>query len=330
MRSNATSDQESSSKSVFSNHPWQKAMQCELDALTTQKTWPLVPLPTGHRPIGTIECYKARSKEGIVISQRKYTLEIIDNVGYLGAQPSNFPIEVNLKLTDDQGDLLHDPERYRRLVGQLIYLTITRSDITYSINILSQFIYAPRKPHWDSALRIIKYLNRSPGLGLLFSASNSFNLKAYCDANWANCPMTRRSTTSYCVYLGNSLISWKAKKQKTVSRSSSETEYRSMATATCELTWLRFLLNDMQISTKLLCDNQVALHIAANPVYHESTKHIELDCHVVREKIQEGQTVTEFVPSQLQLADVFTKAPGGNMFKDLRSKLNMLDIHAPT
>ncbi|XP_057948847.1 uncharacterized mitochondrial protein AtMg00810 isoform X1 [Malania oleifera] len=261
----------------------------------------------------------ARSKAGIVISQRIYTSEIIDDVGYLGAQPSNFPMEMNLKLTNYQGDLLHDPIRYRRLVGQLIYLTITRPDITYSVNILSQFMHAPRKPHWDAALCIIKYLKGSPGLGLLFSSSNSFTLKAYCDANWANCPMTRRSTTGYCVFLGNSLISRKAKKQKTVSRSSSEAKYRSMAAATCELTWLRFLLNDMQVSTgpaRLLCDNQAALHIAANPVYHERTKHIELDCHVVREKIQNGQIIIEFVPSHLLLADVVTKALGGNLFKE--------------
>ncbi|KAF5465958.1 hypothetical protein F2P56_015920 [Juglans regia] len=274
----------------------------------------------------------ARSKVGIVISQRKYTLEIIDDVGYLGAQPSNFPMEMNLKLTDYQGDLLHDPTRYRRLVGQLIYLAITRPDITYSVNILSQFMHAPRKPHWDVALRIIKYLKGSPGLGLLFSSSNSFALKAYCDTNWVNCPMTRRSTTSYCVLLGNSLISWKSKKQKIVSRSSLEAEYSSMATSTYELTWLRYLLNDMQVSTRparLLCDNQVALHIAANPVY-ERTKHIELYCHVVREKIQDGQIITEFVPSHLQSADVFTKALGGNVFKELRIKLNMLNIHAPT
>lgn len=275
----------------------------------------------------------ARSKAGIVISQRKYTLEILDDVGFLGVQPVDFPMEQSLKLTNNQGDLLLNPSRYRRLIGRLIYLTITRPDITYSVNILSQFMHAPRKPHWDAALRIVRYLKNSPGLGLLFSSNSSLTLKAYCDANWANCPMTRRSTSGYCVFLGDSLISWKTKKQKTVSRSSSEAEYRSMAAATCELTWLRYLFNDLQVSlgpVKLFCDNQAALHIAANPVYHERTKHIELDCHVVREKIQAGQIITKFVPSSLQLADVFTKALGGNIFKNLMRKLNILDIHAPT
>ena len=259
----------------------------------------------------------ARSKVGLVISERKYTLEIIDDVGYLGAQPVSFPMEISLKLTNHQDNLLHNPSRYRRLVGRLIYLTITIPDITYSINILSQFMHAPRKPHSDAALRIVKYLKGSPGLGL-FSSSNSFTLKTYSDANWANCPITRRSTSCYYVCSGDSLISWKAKKQKTVSRSSSEVEYRSMAAATCELTWLRFLFNDMQISigpARLLCDNQVALHIVANPIYHERTKHIDLDCHLVREKIQDGQIITKFVPSHSQLADIFTKTLRGKCLR---------------
>jgi hypothetical protein len=275
----------------------------------------------------------ARSKAGIVISQRKYTLEIIDDVGFLGAKPVDFPMEQNLRLTNDQGEILNDASHYRRLVGRLIYLTITRPDIMYSVNILSQFMHAPRKPHWDAALRVIRYLKNNPGNGLLFSSSSSLQVRAYCDANWANCPMTRRSTSGYCVFLGDSLISWKTRKQKTVSRSSAEAEYRSMAAATCELTWLRCLFKDLQVPLKpitLFCDNQAALHIAANPVYHERTKHIKIDCHVVREKIQAGQIVTKFVPSYLQLADIFTKALGGDNFKKLSGKLNILNIHAPT
>src|SRR5436190_1447704 len=131
------------------------------------------------------------------------------------------------------------------------------------------------------ALRVAIFLKKSPRLGVLF-ANSSLLLKAYCEANWANCLMTKRSTTCFCIFLGDSLICWKTKKQTTVSRSSiTEAEYRSMATATCELTWLRYMFKDLNIRlrpTNLACDNQRALHIAANPVYHERIKHIELDC----------------------------------------------------
>ncbi|XP_021828884.1 uncharacterized protein LOC110769255 [Prunus avium] len=276
----------------------------------------------------------ARSKTGIVISQRKYTFDILDDVGLLGAQLVDFPMEQNLKLTNSDGEVLNDPSRFRLLVGSLIYLTITRPEITYAVNILSQFMHQPRKPYLDAALRILRYLKGSPCQRLLFSSNRKLHLIGYCDSNWANCPMTRRSTSGYCVFLGNSLISWKTKKHKTVSHSSAEVEYRSMAVATCELTWLRYLLKDLQVTNlghaKLLCDNQAALHIAANLVYHERTKHIEIDCHVVREKIQAGQIATSFVPSTSQLADLFTKALGSNVFNNLVCKLGILDIHAPT
>ena len=187
----------------------------------------------------------ARSKEGICISQCKYTLDILDDMGLLGAAPSSVPMEQNLKLNSTNGELIKNPSQYRRLVGRLIYLSITRPDICYSVNHLSQFMNQPRKSHFDAAIRVLRYLKGTPGQGLLFPAKNNLKLVGYCDADWASCPTTRRSVTGYCVFLGNSLISWKTKKQSTVSRSSAEAEYRSMAAITCEFTWLRYLLQDL-------------------------------------------------------------------------------------
>ncbi|CAL9002699.1 unnamed protein product [Prunus brigantina] len=146
--------------------------------------------------------------------------------------------------------------------------------------------------------------------------------------------MTRRSTTGYCVFLITSPISWKTKKQPTVSRSSSEAEYRAMAVATCELQWLQYHLQDLGVShsfpSTLYFDNKAAIYIAANQVYHERTKHIEIDCHVVRERIQDGILRTAFLPSRDQIGDIFTKALGKETFLRLKSKLNLLDIHTPT
>ena len=177
----------------------------------------------------------------------------------LGSRPCSFPMEQQHKLITDSDPPLSDPSQYHRLVGRLLYLTITRPDLCYSIHILSQFLHDPRSAHLDAAMRVLCYLKSSPGQGLLLSSASSLQVHAYCDSDWASCPMTRRSTTGYFTMLGDSPISWKSKKQTTVSRSFVEAEYHAMSAATSELIWLRSLLCDLLVShpqpMKLFCDN---------------------------------------------------------------------------
>ncbi|KAK2990759.1 hypothetical protein RJ640_003827 [Escallonia rubra] len=209
--------------------------------------------------------------------------------GKSGAKPCNTPMNPSVHLTKDDGDRLDDPEKYRRLVRKLNYLTVTRKDIGYAVIIVN--------------------------------------------ADWAGSKLDRKSTTGYCAFVGGNLVSWKSKKQSVVSRSSVESEYRAMAQSTCEVMWICHLLEEISLKpplpAKLWCDNQAALCIASNPVYHERTKHIEVDCHFIREKIQENLISTNYVKTRQQLGDIFTKSLNGTRVEYLCNKLGMINTYAP-
>ncbi|KAL9308835.1 putative RNA-directed DNA polymerase [Arabidopsis thaliana] len=171
----------------------------------------------------------SRGPDGFCLSQRKYALDIINEVGLLGCKPSAVPIELNHKLGSAQGPKFESPERYRRLIGRFIYLNVTRPDLTYAVHILSQFMQAPLVVHWEAALRLVRYLKESPAQGILLRSDSALQVTAYCDSDYNSCPLTQRSLSVYVVYFGDSPISWKTKKQDTVSYSSAEAEYRAMA-----------------------------------------------------------------------------------------------------
>ncbi|GJR76608.1 ribonuclease H-like domain-containing protein [Tanacetum coccineum] len=231
--------------------------------------------------------------------------------------------------TDDD-HLLDNIRNYKKLVGKLIYLTNTRPDISYVVPCLSQYMHAHLVSHLDAAMRVLRYLKGSPGRGIQINKSGNLKLRAYADSDWARCPATRKYVSGYCVFLGDSLVTWKSKKQSTLSKSFVEAEYRSMASATCEVIWLSNLLGDMGVKNLLpvvmYCDNSSALQIAANPVFHEKSKHFEIDVYLVREKVFSGVIKTEKIHTSQQIADVLMKTLDIEQPKILCDKLGMLDM----
>ncbi|RVW31623.1 Retrovirus-related Pol polyprotein from transposon RE1 [Vitis vinifera] len=247
----------------------------------------------------------AQSSSGVVLSQRKYALDILEETGMLDCKPVDTPYESKC-------------QTYTRTGG-----AFRRSgEISATCS------------HWDAVIRILRYIKSTPGQGVLYENKGNTQVVGYIDADWASSPTDRCSTSGYCVFIGGNLISWKSKKQDVVARSSVEAEYRAMALATCELIWLKHLLRELRFGKdeqmKLICDNQATLHIASNPIFHEITKHIEVDCHFIREKIASRCVVTSFVNSNDQLADIFIKSLRGPRIKYICNKLGAYNIYAPT
>lgn len=249
---------------------------------------------------------------GLHISQTKYAMDILKRSSMLECKPYSTPIATKLSLSLHDGDLLSDPSEYRRLVGCLQYLTLSRPDIAFAVNHVAQFMSTPRVPHLVAVKRILRYVKGTLDYGIRLRPHTGItSISAFSDADWAGCPDSRRSTTGYLIYLGSNLVSWCSKKQPTVSRSSAESEYRSLAHACSETAWLSYLLFELgqplKFPTYLYCDNISATYMAVNPIFHARTRHIELDYHFIRERVALGSHKVQFVPSHDQIADLLTK-----------------------
>lgn len=231
-----------------------------------------------------------------------------------------------------------DPVKYRQVVGALQYVTLSRPDIAFVVNKVCQFMHAPTQFHWAAVKRILRYLRGTVNCGLLIRQASSLALQAFSDAtsslvafsdaDWAGCPDDRRSTGGFAIYLGSNLISWTSRKQRTVSRSSTESEYKALADTVAELTWLQALLRELGIRAPaapiLWCDNLGATYLSANPVFHARTKHVEVDFHFVREKVAQGGLRLQFIYTKDQIADIFMKPLPTPRFLFLRSKLQVV------
>ncbi|KAI3764159.1 hypothetical protein L2E82_14162 [Cichorium intybus] len=269
-----------------------------------------------------------RQPNSLFLSQQKYAHEILERAGMHSCHPSSTPVDSKPKLSSTDGTPLPDGgAQYRQLAGALQYLTFTRPDISYAVQQICMHMHAPRTSHLNALKRILRYIKGTINHGLLLTKSTSAKLLAYTDADWAGCPDTRRSTSGYCVYFGDNLISWSSKRQPTISRSSAEAEYRGVANVVSETCWIRNLMLELHIpqttATLVFCDNVSTVYLSCNPVQHQRTKHIELDIHFVREKVARGQVRVFHIPSRYQVADIFTKGLPLVLFEDFKNSLNV-------
>lgn len=276
----------------------------------------------------------ARSRKGIFLSQRKYVLDLLTEVGLLECKPVDTPILQNHRLGEYLDQVPADKGRYQRLVGKLIYLSHTRPDIAYAVSVVSQFMQNPSEDHMGAVIRILRYLKSSPGKGLMFTKNAHLNIEGYTDADWAGNILDRKSTSGYFTFVGGNLVTWRSKKQKVVALSSAEAEFRGMAKGLCELLWLRGLLTEVGFppdsTMNLFCDNKAAIDISHNPIQHDRTKHVEIDRHFIKQNLEEKIIQFPFVKSEDQLADILTKAVSSRNFNDSLDKLGVRDIYAPT
>ena len=273
----------------------------------------------------------ARSKKGIAVSQRKYILDLLNEIGMLGCRPADTPMDTTVKLEGNDGSAPVDKGRYQRLVGKLIYLSHTQPDISFSVSKVSQFMNNPTEQHMTAVTRILRYLKMTPGKGLFFQRTTNRDIDIYSDADWAGSITDRRSTSGYCSFVWGNLVTWRSKKQPVVARSSAEAEFRAMAKGICEGIWLKRLLEELQVPVKfpmtLHCDNQAAISIAKNPVHHDRTKHVEIDRHFIKEKIEQGIFEVSYTPTHCQTTDILTKSLARIKYEDLIGKLGMINIY---
>ncbi|KAJ0481126.1 putative RNA-directed DNA polymerase [Helianthus annuus] len=268
-----------------------------------------------------------RTGNNMFLSQHSYALDIVNRAGMSTCNPVATPVDTKPKLSARSSVPFEDPTSYRSLAGALQYLTFTRPDISYAVQQICIHMHNPSIEHWQALKRIIRYVRDTAEYGLTLSPCPSISLRAYTDADWAGCPDTRRSTSGYCVYMGQNLFSWSSKRQSTISRSSAEAEYRAVANVVAEVCWLRNLLLELRrplsTTTLVYCDNISAIYLSSNPVQHQRTKHIELDIHFVREHVQRGTIRILHTPTRLQIVDIFTKGLPRVLFEDFRSSLNI-------
>jgi hypothetical protein len=221
---------------------------------------------------------------------------------------------------------------FRSVIGSLMYLMVsTRPDLAAPLSILSRFLANPGPIHWEATKKVLRYLRGTVSMGLKYQRTGSIDPYVFCDANWASCPDTCRSSTGYVFLMCDGAVSWCCRRQSTMAQSSCESEYMAATKAVCESIWHCTFLQEIGCGvtrpTVIGCDSESAIKLTADLVYHERTKHIDIRVHFIRDHVRRGVAVLRFVPTAEQVADSLTKPVSRARVRFCRDRmgLNMLE-----
>jgi hypothetical protein len=263
------------------------------------------------------------------IGQSQLVLRLTEKFNQQSARDAHVPILVgeDLSIPKAENDAVKMTDRpYRSLVGSLLYIaTCTRPDIAFVVSKLSRHLEAPNSVHWKAAIRVLRYLRTTCNVGINYrSMSSGLNICAFSDSDWANQKDDRKSTSGVIVLMCGGPVIYKSRLQRTVALSTAEAEYMALALCVQEVVWIRSVLSelgiDQQRGTDVFVDNQSALAIAKNVGYQSRAKHIDIRYHFVRYHVSRGDVVLQYVPSNVQLADMMTKPIARTQFVQLISR----------
>ena len=252
------------------------------------------------------------SSNGYLMTLQKYILDLLNGTKLLQGKVNTTPIETNYKLTFKEDDPRIEIEPYQRLIDKLLYLSHTRPYISYSVNVLTQFMHSPRRSHYHAALRILRYLKGTVSLELTFKKIGKLNLSIYIDSDVGGSLVDRRSTTGYYTMFGGNLVTWRSRKHSIVS------EFKALSSGIDKKKCTRGILKDLHIQyeepMRVFCYNKSAIFIAQDPVNHDRTKHIDIDRFYIKEKLEKKVLSIEYIPSMEQCADVLTEGLPAKQF----------------
>ncbi|WJX46324.1 hypothetical protein P8452_33139 [Trifolium repens] len=343
---------------------WVEAMKEELSQFERNEVWNLVPLPKNHSIIGTRWVFRNKLDEngidydetfapvasefemsmmgelrfflglqikqledGIFICQEKYIKDLLKKYKMNEAKIMSTPMHPSTSLDKDENGKNVSEKEFRGMIGSLLYLTASRPDIVFSVGLCARFQSSPKESHLVAVKRIFRYLVGTQDVGLWYKKGTHFDLKAYCDADYAGDKIERKSTSGACQFLGEALVSWCCRKQNTIALSTTEAEYVSASNCCSQVIWIKNQLEDFSLrytNVQILCDNTSAINLSKNPIEHSRSKHIEIKHHFIRDHVNKKDISLVFVDTENQLTDIFTKPLVEDRFNFIKEKLKII------